>query len=117
MKAKWVVLKISQGLVAFVLWLAFTFGCVMAPIFAILLLIPSVRRIDYFNNFEKAADRMAAAECGYSGRFMLSTEAAHAPCLKKLHDVLNWLDDGHCESSAFSEGAYCRISDHKLGYK
>lgn len=102
---------------ATILWVAFSFGCIVAPFMAIALLIPRIRRIPYMMNFVKAADRMTAAELGFSGRFMLSTECAHAPCLQRLRDILNEIEENHCESSAYEEGVYCKISDHTIGYK
>ena len=103
--------------IAFTLFMSFAIGCWLAPIFALALLIPSVRRIDYVMNFVKAADRMMAAMLGFSGRFMLSTECAHAPCLQKLRNALDWLEKDHCAESMYGEGAYCRISDRKMGSK
>lgn len=103
--------------IAVTLFAAFTIGCWLAPFFALALLMPSVRKHEYIMNFVKAADRMMAALLGFSGRFMLSTECAHAPCLLKLRNVLDWLEANHCVDSMVNEGAYCRLSDRKIGYK
>lgn len=103
--------------IALILFIAFTIGCWLAPFFAFALLVPAIRKHEYILNFVKAADRMLAALLGYSGRFMLSTECAHAPCLLKLRNALDWLEENHCADSAYNEGAYCRISDHKIGHK
>lgn len=103
--------------IALTLFGAFTIGCWLAPFFALSLLVPSIRKKEYIMNFVKAADRMMAAMLGFSGRFMLSTECAHAPCLLKLRNALDWLEENHCVESAIGEGAYCRLSDRKIGYK
>jgi hypothetical protein len=117
MKAKRIVASGMKAVIALLLFGAFTIGCWLAPLFVLALLFPSIRKIEYIMNFVKAADRMLAAVLGYSGRFMLSTECAHAPCLAKLRDVLDWLEENHCAKSAYGEGAYCRLSDHKIGHK
>ena len=97
------------------LWLMFTFGCFLAPFLAIS--IPFTRNIPYIQRFVRAADRMLAAMLCYSGRQMLSTELAHDERLKWMHDMLNDIEPNHCEESAYEEGAYCRLSDRKIGHK
>jgi hypothetical protein len=117
MKAKRFAAAGMKAMMAFILFMAFTIGCWLAPLLVIALLVPPIRKREYIVNFVKAADRLMAAMLGYSGRFMLSTECAHAPCLLKLRNVLDWLEADHCASSAYNEGAYCRLSDKKIGYK
>lgn len=96
------------------LWIMFTFGCFLAPFLA--MMIPFTRR-EYIVRFVKAADRMLAAMLNYSGRNMLSTELAHDTSFKWMHDMLNEIDENHCEESAYAEGAYCRLSDRRLGIR
>lgn len=96
------------------LWIMFVCGCFAAIVLSVTL--PFVRS-QYIHRFVRAADRMLAAGLGYSGRQMLSTELAHSDRLKWMHDWLNEIQENHCEDSAFEEGAYCRLSDHKLGHK
>jgi len=95
------------------LWLIFTFGCLCAPIIAIT--FPFIKKYKYIFNFIMAADRMCAAMLGFSGRLTLSSECTHE--MKWMRNMLNEIEENHCEESAFSEGAYCRISDRKLGHK
>lgn len=52
---------------------------------------------------------------GFSGRVTLSTECIHA--MRWMKNILNEIENNHCEESAFTEGAYCRIKDKKLGIK
>lgn len=95
------------------LWLMFTIGCFLAPFIAIL--IPFLKNVDYIQRFVRAADRLCAAMLGYDGKHMLSTELAHSSRLKWMYRVLNYIQPNHCEESAYEEGAYCRISDRRIG--
>lgn len=94
------------------LWLMFTFGCFLAPFLA--LAIPFTRR-QYVHRFVRAADRLCAALLGFSGRQMLSTELAHDGRFRWMRNMLNEIEENHCEESAYEEGAYCRLSDRRLG--
>jgi len=95
------------------LWFIFTVGCFFAPLLAIV--IPFFKRHTYIYNFVLAADRMCAALLGFSGRLTLSTEVTHE--MRWVYKMLNEIEENHCEESAYNEGAYCRISDRKLGHK
>lgn len=97
------------------LWIAFSLGCFLAPFLA--LVLPFYHKNIYTKNFIKAADRMTAAMLGFSGQLLLSTEVLNYNKLRWLHLILNELEPNHCEDSAFGEGAYCRISDKKMGIK
>lgn len=66
-------------------------------------------------HFIMSVDRMCAAMLGFSGRVTLSTECIHA--MRWMKNILNEIENNHCEESAFTEGAYCRIKDKKLGIK
>lgn len=105
--------SMKKFLLVIFLWFIFTIGCLLAPIFAILLLVLPKNR--YIKHFVLAADRMCAAMLGFSGRVTLSTECLHK--LRWLHDALNFIDTNHCEETAINEGAYCRLSDRQLGEK
>lgn len=104
------------------LWLMFSGGCLCAPFIAIAIAFPFTRKLKYMQRFIRAADRLCAAMLGFSGRQMLSTELTHDTRLAWMHDLLEEIQPGHCEQSAYEEGAYCRLSDkpdsyHKLGCK
>lgn len=58
---------------------------------------------------------MCAAMLGFSGRVTLSTECNHA--MHWMHDILNEIEPNHCEEAAYTEGAYCKLSDRTIGYK
>lgn len=112
------ILKIMRrSLFALGLYVIFSAGCIIAPFVAWLLMFPAFRRMTYLVNYVKAADRLMAAQLGFSGRFTLSTECAHERCYRWMHDMLNEIDENHCEESMYTEGAYCRLSDRKIGYK
>ena len=121
-RRKWIKL-IRVCLWASMLWTIFTFGCYLAPILAIVLLtIPFTRKLKYVQRVLRAADRLCAAMLGFSGRQMLSTEIIHAPHFTWMYNMLNEIEENHCEESAYEEGAYCRLSDkpeiyHTLGCK
>lgn len=96
-----------------ILWMMFTIGCITAPLFA--LIYPFIKHKRYSKNYILAADRMCAAMLGFSGRVTLSTE-----CIDKmrwLYKILNIIEQNHCEDSAITEHAYCRLSDKKIGHK
>ena len=104
----------------FILYLAYVIGCITAIFMPIALQFSKNNK--YKKNFTLAADRMCAAMLStkfgcpeFSGRVTLSTECTHA--LRWLHDVLNDIDDYHCEEAAITENAYCKLSDHTMGYK
>jgi hypothetical protein len=99
----------------FLLWFIFAIGCFIAPFMAILL--PIFKHNTYIRHFVMSADRMCAAMLGFSGRVTLSTECNHAMRYFWLHNVLNDIEENHCEDSAYGEGAYCRLSDRQLGDK
>ena len=107
---------------AVILWLIFTFGCYIAPILAIAIVLPWTRNMGYMQRFIRAVDRLCAAMLGFSGRQMISTELVHAERLLWMRDWLETINPHHCEESAYEEGAYCRLSDkpekhHTLGCK
>lgn len=104
-----------RALWVFLLWFIFSVGCLAAPFLA--LTIPFTKKLSYIQVFVRAADRLCAAMLGFSGRLLLSTELSHAPQFRWIHDALEEIDPQHCERSAYSEGAYCRLSDHKLGHR
>ena len=109
-----------KALFVLVLWICFSFGCVMAPFIAILLIIPAVWKTDYIRNFVKAADRLCAAQLGYSGRMMLSTELVFSSRLQWMRKSLDEIDqngDGHCLECVYTEGPYSRLSDKQLRCK
>ena len=97
------------------LWVAFTAGCILAP-FAVLVL-PLVKRNRYAFGCLCAADRMCAALLGFSGRVTLSAELTHSTRYTWLREALDHIIPNHCERSAYSEGAYCKLSDRTLGHK
>ena len=99
------------------LWLLFTIGCFLAPFLAIVIFLPRVRSSIYFHRFVRSADRLCASMLGFSGRHMLSTELTYCQNLRWMHRMLNEIEDRHCEESAFEEGAYCRLSDRRIGNK
>lgn len=97
-------------------WILFSVGCILTPI--MVLLYPFAKKHGYITNLVEAADRMVAALLGFSGHWELSVEYAIDPeRYKRMHDYLNSIAPDHCEKSAISEGAYCRISDRKMGTK
>jgi hypothetical protein len=98
-----------------ILWIMFSVGCSIAPMIAIVYPFNTGNR--YLSNFIKSADRLAATMLGFSGRAMLSTELAHEPRMTWMRDWLNEIEPGHCLDSAFTEGAYCRLSDRTIGIK
>jgi len=51
---------LRKALFAITLWVCFAFGCLIAPLVAILLVIPAVWKIEYIRNFVKSADRTCA---------------------------------------------------------
>lgn len=65
--------------------------------------------------FVRAADRLCASMLGFSGRHMLSTELTYCQQYGWMRRILDEIQDRHCEESAFEEGAYCRLSDRKIG--
>lgn len=99
------------------LWFLFTFGCLCAPIIAIAIAMPFTRRLHYIQRFVRAADRLCAAMLGFSGRHMLSTELTYSTYLVWMRNLLNEIQPNHCEDSAYEEGAYCKISDRKIGIR
>ena len=99
----------------FVLWLMFSFGCFCVPFLAIV--YPWFKHRGYMQNVVKAADRMCAALLGFSGRQMLSTELIYETRLMWMRKELDNIEKNHCEESAYEEGAYCRLKDHKSGSK
>jgi len=107
--------NIKKYALVFLLWLAFAAGCFVAPFMVPVL--PLVRRRRYSFFALCAADRLMAALLGFSGRVTLSAELSHSDRYPWLRDSLNRIQPNHCEESAYSEGAYCRISDHTLGDK
>ena len=60
---------------------------------------------------------MTATMLGFSGRLLLSTELINDKKHTWIYNILNDIEPNHCEESAFGEGAYCRISDKKMGIK
>ena len=111
---------LRKALFALTLWGCFAFGCFVAPFVAILLIFPVVWKIDYFRNFVKAADRLCAAQLGYSGRVMLSTELVYSTRLQWMRKALDEIDqngDKHCIESAWTEGPYSRLSDRQIRAK
>lgn len=98
-------------------WLAFWFGCWIAPF--IVLGFHFSSNEGYAKRVGRAADKMCAALLGKSGRYTLSSECAFAEDkrLRQLHDILNDIKTGHCESEVLDENMYCRLSDHRLGEK
>jgi len=108
---------LRKALFAITLWVCFAFGCLIAPLVAILLVIPAVWKIDYFRNYVKAADRLCAAELGYSGRVMLSTELVYSTRLQWMRKALDECETDHCVNSAHLESPYCRLSDRQLRAK
>lgn len=100
-----------------VLWLCFAAGCFLAPFIAAVLIFPPVWRIEYMRNFVKAADRMCAAELGFSGRAMLSTELVFSTRLSWMRKGLDECETDHCIKSVYAEGPYCRLSDRKVRSK
>lgn len=102
---------------ALILWVCFTAGCLIAPIVAILLLIPAVWKTDYIRNFVKAADRLCAAELGFSGRVMLSTELVYSSRLQWMRKGLDECEPDHCLKSVYVESPYCRLSDNQIRCK
>lgn len=99
----------------FILWIAFTAGCLVAPFVAIAFLF--FKHNHYLGNFARAADRMDAAILGFSGRHMLSTELNYSDRLKWIKKCLYIIDKKHCEEAAYDEGVYCRLTDRTLGKK
>lgn len=97
------------------LWLMFTFGCFCAPFMVIG--YTYFKQKGYMQNVIKAADRLCAALLGFTGRQMLSTELIHETRLIWMKKALDEIEPGHCEESAIEEGAYCRLKDHRTGYK
>lgn len=95
----------------FLLWILFSVGCIAAPVLA--LAFPILKRFSYPRQVLHAADRLCAALLGFNGRNMLSTELAQTD--HWMHGVLNTIEKNHCEESAYAEGAYCRLSDRRLG--
>jgi len=100
------------GLVA-LLWVLFSLCCFAAPFLA--LFFRWYPKGSYPRRFVRAADKLIAAMLGFSGRFTLSAELADHSEYQWLRDILNTVEPNHCELEAFSEGAYCRISDHQRG--
>jgi hypothetical protein len=99
------------------LWMFFTLGCVCAPILALLLAVPYFWRCKYMQNFVKAVDRMCAAELGFSGRAMLSTELVFTSRLGWVRRGLDECEENHCLKSVYVEGPYCRLSDREIRAK
>lgn len=97
------------------LWFMFSVGCFCAPFIA--MVIPFTHDIKYLQRFIRAADRLCAAMLGFSGRQMLSTELTHDTRLAWMYNLLNEIEPGHCEESAYEEGAYCRLSDKPESYR
>lgn len=91
------------------LWAAFTAACILAPFCAIMW--PLSGKYSWTHCLVRAADRMVAALLGFSGRHMLSTEAATSPRLALLKKVLDYVEDRHCIEAAYEEGAHCLLSD------
>ena len=89
----------------------------MAPFLALALACPAVWRNEYMRDFVKAADRMCAAELGFSGRVMLSTELVYSTRLEWMRKALDECESDHCVKSAYSEGPYCRLSDREVRAK
>jgi hypothetical protein len=97
------------------LWCLFTLICFAAPFIAIL--FPMYRKRSYLRRIVKTADCLVASVLGFSGVFTLSAELAHSKKYKWLHDMLNMIEEDHCENELFEEGAYCRIRDRQRGDK
>lgn len=95
------------------LWVLFSLCCLVAPFVA--MFFWAYPRHSYMRRFVKSADRMIAALLGFSGRHTLSTECAHSNDYQWLRNILNTVEENHCEREAFEEGAYCRISDKQRG--
>ena len=98
------------------LWLYFFIGCQCAPWLAILHFLGISNA--YTFRFIKAADRMAAAQLGFSGRNMLSSECAHDPRYMWMQKALDEIaQEDHCLQSMYDEGTYCSIRDRTLRSK
>lgn len=97
------------------LWIMFSFGCLCAPFIA--LLIPFRIHSQYLHTILKASDRLVAAELGFSGLLLLSTELAYTDKYKFLRSGIAIIDEQHCADSAYTEGAYCRLKDHSIRVK
>ena len=106
---------IRKYMLVLLLWLAFSGGCLLAPLAVIVL--PLVRRSRYAFACLCAADRMCAALLGFSGRVTLSAELTHSDRYVWIREALDRIVPNHCEKSACNEGAYCKLSDRTLGHK
>lgn len=118
MKTMWIrkfVRMIQKIIFATILWFIFSAGCVVAPIMSIVLLFKW--KDIYVRNFVLAADRMLASLLGFSGHCALSAELVYCARFKWMRNMLDSIDENHCEISAYTEGAYCRLSDRRIGSK
>lgn len=64
-----------------------------------------------------AADRLIAADLGYSGKWTLSSELAFSERHKVLRNLIYTVNPKHCEQEAIDEHMYCRIYRKDLGEK
>lgn len=90
-------------------------GCLTAPI--IVIFYVPLRKIDYVRGVVIAADKMMAAQLGFSGRFTVSTECAHDDRFRWMYSWLNEISHKHCELVAWEEGVYCSLRDRKIRNK
>jgi hypothetical protein len=103
-------------ILAVALWLFFLFGCWVAPFLAPFYVM--FKMDGYTQRCIDAADRLCNALLGGSGRVMLSTELAYSEKMKWMRRALDDIAQGpHCQKSAFNEGPYCRLTDHRVRAK
>lgn len=102
----------KRKLLWIVLWVLFSIGSIVAAFLTpfLTLCYPFINKHSQIAKMVESADRMIAAfYFGCSGRWTLSIECAHRQpkLFVVLRCILDRVKPGHCEESAFNEGAYC----------
>lgn len=72
---RWIFYKLRRYCFVVILYGIFLIGCLSAPV--IVMFYVPLKKIEYIRGVVLAADRMMAAQLGFSGKFTVSTECAH----------------------------------------
>ena len=87
-----------------VLWIPFSIGCIVAIVVSLLAIL--LEENAYGKDVLRAMDKVLAAVCGFSGYFTLSAECGvteKQPWVL-LKNLLNKIQQNHCEGAAKNEG-------------